>query len=259
MITARVQGGMGNQMFQYAMGWAQANRIGTTFGIDHSIITQYSIAPYKLNQWQISNVVAEKSAATVREQSLPYDQKLVDSIKDGDVLQGYWQTEKYFRNIRESLLRKFVPKLVSRRTLGLYDHIEATNSLAVHVRRGDYLTEPHKSYHGVLPVFYYVEAAEYIYRKVGVERVFMFSDDIEWCRKTFPGNSPVTYVEPGSEAEDIWLMSRCKHAIIANSSFSWWGAWLNQNPEKIVIAPNKWFYQAKEDYKDIVPESWVKV
>jgi len=260
MITIILQGGMGNQMFQYAMGLAQARRLGTNLILDASRLG--GKRPFNLGQWCLSSLVlTQRQEPTVIEQGMPYNQGIVDSIKDGDVLQGYWQSERYFEGVKTELKQIFNPFAPFNESDALLmDKMENTNSIAVHVRRGDYLVEPHKSFHGVLSDFYYGDAITRIWDRVGLDsQFFIFSDDMEWVKKYINGQN-IHYVAPGRESRDIYLMSRCKHAIIANSSFSWWGAWLGEGaPHRCVVAPNKWFDQGQEDYSGIVPNRWERI
>jgi hypothetical protein len=259
MITVKLMGGMGNQMFQYAMGLAVARRLDTRVQLDTSLLGVNR--PLALHQWNIDALqLAPRHAATVHEQGMRYNQATVDSIKDGDVLQGYWQSEKYFYD-PDALRGEFTPLTWSIRSRDLLKQIFQSNSVAVHVRRGDYLNEPHKSFHGILSDKYYADAMTRIWHERGLSaRFFIFSDDIKWVKSNF-SSEPFTFVEPGTESEDIYLMSICNHAIIANSSFSWWGAWLgDKQKNRTVIAPAKWFADGSgEDYSDIVPERWIKI
>lgn len=255
MITIKLMGGMGNQMWQYAFGLAQARRLGVELQVDTSHLG--GKRPLALNQWQIELNLVERQMPTITEQGMGYNQELVNRIKDGDVLQGYWQNEKYINSIEEDLREfVFVPRASINRSLKLLN----SNSVAVHIRRGDYLQEPHKSFHGVLSLKYYLDAFTRIWDERGLDaQFFIFSDDTEWVKKEF-GSERFIFMPSKLEAEDIYLMSLCKHAVIANSSFSWWGAWLGDGKEnRIVIAPKKWFDQANEDYSGIVPDRWVKI
>lgn len=262
-VTVKLMGGMGNQMFQAAMGMAQAARLGTSVQLDPSLLTNPE-RKFALGQWSMYLDLGVKPT-TIHEQGMLYNQKLVDSIKDGDCLQGYWQSEKYFANlIPDAIHQVFTPFApLSDRAKRVQEHIEQNENMCfVHVRRGDYLKEPHKSFHGVLGMSYYSRAASEIFERTNgsVKRFVVFTDDPEWARTQFT-NPFYTVIEPNRESEDIYLMSLCKHAIIANSSFSWFGAWLGDNKKnRTVIAPQKWFTdEAKQDYSDIVPGRWIKI
>ena len=263
MITVKLMGGMGNQMFQYAMGLAQARRLGVELRLDISLLGGKRV--YQLNQWRhIKNELTSGKVSTIHEQGMPYNQALVDSIKDGDVLEGYWQSERYFIDIADTLQRDFFPSVAFvDRMMTIGSPLVDLKAVAVHVRCGDYLTEPTKSFHGTLPWEYYQSAMNYIREKVSSPKFFFFSDDPEWVREHFYTDFSLgeqSIVKSEFEAEDIFLGSQCRHVIIANSSFSWWMAWLGREREdRIVIAPRRWFLNPSEDSSDIVPSRWTQL
>ena len=166
---------------------------------------------------------------------------------------GYFQSEKYFKHCEEAIRQQFEPaddilaKLRSK-----YGTLLDRNTCSIHVRRGDYVNH---YVHEVCGMDYYNSAIEYMKPKVDV--FLVFSDDIGWCKEIFKGN--FIFVEGNEDMEDLFLMSMCKHNIITNSSFSWWGSWLNKNPGKIVIAPEKWFADGGRDIKDLIPDTWIKI
>lgn len=177
-------------------------------------------------------------------------------------LTGWWQSEKFFKNIEDEIKKEFkFPEITDKNNRKIIEKIQNTNSIAVHVRRGDYLND--KGLGGLAPLEYYKRGIGYIENKIKNPVYFIFSNDIEWCRKELNLKENVYYIDwnKGKDSyKDMQLMSLCKHNIIPNSSFSWWGAWLNSNPNKIVVAPEKWFNDCtKMDYSNIVPESWVKM
>lgn len=257
MITARFMGRLGNQMFEYAMARAQAKRLGVELGLD---TTLYRVDhPFQLKQWAgVTERIVERSAPTVYEQGMPYN-PAVESIKDGAVLQGYWQSYKYFSNIWPDLRQVFIPKEFNpdaREKVIAIANVQT--SVAVHVRRGDYLKSPHKEFHGVLSLTYYNTAMTMIREKVNCPTFFIFAEDTEWTKENFQAPDQIV-MEPGREAEDIWLMSLCKHHIIANSSYSWWGAWLAEPEGQVVIAPKNWYASGQEDTRDLLPERWITI
>ena len=189
-----------------------------------------------------------------------------DILKVGqDVfLQGYWNNEKYFKNIENVIRQEFAfrpPPIGKNREL--LERIENCPSVSLHVRRGDYVTDHiTKKLHHTFTFKYYKEAMRTIEKKVKEPNFFVFSDDIEWVKKNITLDHPTVYVDHNDDKhsyEDLRLMSACKHNIIANSSFSWWGAWLNPNPDKIVIAPKKWLNDPKIDTRDVTPKEWIRI
>lgn len=189
-----------------------------------------------------------------------FDSEILD-IQDNCYLFGYWQSDLYFKNIREEILQSFhFPKFkensqnekVSRR-------LKDCRSVSVHIRRGDYL----KVAATLCSISYYEKAITLMKEKVNPELFVIFSDDIAWCKEHFGnliGASETLYVDwnKGKESfRDMQLMSLCQHNIIANSSFSWWGAWLNQNPNKIVMCPSRWMPHGTQP--DVLPSDWIKI
>jgi hypothetical protein len=174
---------------------------------------------------------------------------------------GYWQNEKYFVDIREELLETFkIADTPSEPCSSYMDMIKRKNAVSIHIRRGDYAENPKvKKIHGVLSRDYYTEAIRLIKQQKPEPVFFFFSDDIEWCKLNLPESG--VFVENTSDLEDLYLMSLCKNNIIANSSFSWWGAWLNEDPEKIVVAPRQWFADTglNEIASEICPSSWIRL
>jgi len=178
-------------------------------------------------------------------------------------LSGYWQSEKYFDDvsgiIREEFQLKNEPAGLN---LELVRAMRGSQAVSLHVRRGDYVSNPiAASYHGVCSLEYYRTAIKLIEEKVANPKFYVFSDDIPWCKENLRFPQPATYVDHNSDEpfEDLRLMSFCKHFIIANSSFSWWGAWLSRNQEKIVLAPKKWFLTREKDDRDQVPANWIRI
>jgi hypothetical protein len=289
MIIVRLTDGLGNQMFQYAVARNLAALEATNLKFDISWYQgksktqqkrQYCLDAFKIKEeFAIQNELdyffnpqlAERLRRKVRsifrfspdsmiitEKSFEYDPMPVKSTKNV-YLKGYWQSEKYFCNIREILLEDFSLKLkLSKSIEEKLQEILTCNSISLHIRRGDYVNDEQVTrVHGTLSLSYYKKCLEYIFCYVNNPCVFVFSDDLEWVRQNLNLPCPVTLVN-GNKFEDLMLMSKCKHNIIANSSFSWWGAWLNQNNNKIVCAPEKWFQVSSRSVLYIVPSSWIK-
>jgi hypothetical protein len=203
----------------------------------------------------------------IQEKSLTYDPWLEKKIERDSTLIGYFQCEKYFSEIRNDLLEKFVPNQPLNTFGGIVKDLilkDRDNSIFLTVRRTDYLTSP---FHGVLGMDYYKAALDEILKEVKNPRIYIFSDDPEWCESNFRlhQNQMVAGTfnrtiqgKLGREDQDLCLMSLCKHAILANSSFSWWGNYLNRNPG-VVVAPKQWFLSEDEDPKDIYREGWIKI
>lgn len=291
MVIVRLIGGLGSQMSEYAYAKALESK-GYDVKIDATTFESYTLRGYELDKYNIdlecstkeendryrpNNIVIKilsrilnkiginiLSLKVVREKSFIFNQKLLEINNEAYVI-GDFFSEKYFKDIRSTLLKQFSIK--GRPSSYMKDMevkiSEAANSCFIHVRRGDYFHNKRvNKVHGVCGVDYYQNAAKYVQSQVGSLQYFIFSNDIEWCKENLKIDN-ATYMENQERAsphEDIYLMSLCKHNIIDHSSFCWWGAWLNQNENKIVVAPKKWFSNEKlqKQSRDIYCESWVK-
>jgi hypothetical protein len=284
MIIARLQGGLGNQLFQYAAAKALATRLNRSFKLD--AIT--SLKGDKLRQIALHQLEAGFELATkseirkfvffptlyrhkpalfskigrriYRERSFSFDQKFL-RLRNPIFLDGFWQSPRYFEDI-ESIIRddfQVRPELI-KKVVQKGNELSAAPSIAVHVRRGDFLNPKIAAYHGVLEPGYYEKAIELVKQKIPNATVHFFSDDIEWVKENIPAAASTEFVSsPNRSAiEDFYLMTRCQHHIIANSSFSWWTAWLNDKPGKIVVAPKSWF-AVDLDTKDLIPRDWIQI
>ncbi|MEI7620361.1 MAG: alpha-1,2-fucosyltransferase [Candidatus Falkowbacteria bacterium] len=290
MIITKLTGGLGNQMFQYAVGRAVAERNKTNLKIDlsgyeHQIgITprQYELFLFNIQE-DFSTLEENKkikglelngflkrllnklhvrlgSSNYIIEKHHNFDPTIL-KLEDGVYLEGYWQTEKYFSDIADIIRLEFTLKdKYNNLNPEILNKIDSYNSVSMHIRRGDYVSNQETSeYHGICSLEYYRKAISLIAEKSPNPVVFIFSDDLKWCEENLKIDWPIVFVEGNKGYEDLIMMSRCKHNIIANSSFSWWGAWLNNNPSKMVIAPAEWFADKSINTTDVVPESWTKI
>ena len=188
-----------------------------------------------------------------------FDERVLN-LRDNKYLMGNWLSPKYFQDIRNILLGEIVlDKQLPEKTKTILNDIESCNSVSVHIRRGDYVKYPKL---GVCSDDYYKEAFEYFKKNITNPTFFVFSDEMDYVRKNlyFPENTHFVSNSNIKDYEELVLMSKCSHNIIANSSFSWWGAWLNQNPNKIVIAPKIWRADGKS-IADYVPKelNWIRI
>lgn len=291
ITSVLLMGGLGNQMFQYAFAkaWALENhgdyQLNTSFLEDDSNRESFTRRQYELGVFQMRPVSTSRPLVwgynfknryirflttrlgrrkIVNELSMRYSEDYL-KMRDKKLFIGYFQSERYFSNYRKEILQDltFAAEL-SEKTQALANLIFTAESVSLHVRRGDYITiQANFSHIGVCSLDYYRAAIEYVKNHTNNPTFFVFSDDIEWARENIDvGRNAVFYVDHnvGSRSyEDMYLMSHCRHNIIANSSFSWWGAWLNVNMQKIVVAPRRWFSNEKMDSSDIIPESWIKI
>ena len=198
-----------------------------------------------------------------KEKFFQFDESILEA-PNNVILDGYWQSEKYFSNISDILRRELVIKYQQdSQSYKFSQLIQNTQSISVHIRRMDYIqNKKTNDIHGTCSEEYYFRAILYIVEKVNNPHFFLFSDDPEWARHKLKLNFPTTIVDCNDASrnyEDLRLMSSCKHNIIANSTFSWWGAWLNANSKRIIIAPREWFKDTTRNTKDLIPNSWVKL
>jgi len=289
IVVTKLIGGLGNQMFQYAVARRLAHVHHMRLKLDISGFKDYELRRYELDCLNILAEIASESelarfkkhasvnkwvsrltgkplfysGAVIRERFFQFD-PLILKLNRSVYLEGYWQSEKYFKDIEGIIRREFtIRHEPDRMNTELAAQIHGKNSIALHVRRGDYLSNPVTSkYHGTCSINYYRQAAQRIANSVSQPHFFAFSDDPEWVRENLKLGLPITYVSHNGadkNYEDLRLMSLCKHHIIANSSFSWWGAWLNGNADKIVIAPVKWFDRDEIDTSDLIPKGWIRL
>ncbi len=241
-------------MFELAYGLALQAR-GRQVCYDKSFYTGNTFRKYSLGAFNTPLLFSSPESPKIWEKSLRYDESLLD-VKFGTVI-GYFQSEKYFDSISHIVRREFVfrESLNREYAMGMYQEICSTpNSIALHVRRQDYVAL--QQFHGLVPLGYYNEGIARIRATYPDSQVFVFSDDINWCIENVEGS----IVLGTTEYEDMQLMAACQHAVIANSSFSWWGAWLGDNkPDRVVVAPQRWFTDPNMDSTDIVPDRWVRL
>ena len=287
MISVRLEGGLGNQMFQYACGRALALRSGHELLLDTALLHRPELTtprPYGLGVFNLAarlatpEDLAEKLSAfarlkamvghhtspvwqTIREPHFHFAPDLFPAQFQRLALTGYWQSEKYFCDHADVIRRDFSlrPECAARLDAALLERMSSTASVSLHIRRGDYVTNAHTlQYHGVCSLDYYQRAAALVAAQVRAPEFFVFTDDPAWARENLKLDFPQHLVSDGrwQDFEELILMSRCRHHIIANSSFSWWGAWLDPRPDKIVCAPHDWFQNAPHDTRDLLPAAW---
>ncbi|QTL97698.1 alpha-1,2-fucosyltransferase [Iocasia frigidifontis] len=274
MKIVRITGGLGNQMFQYAFYLSLKERF-TDVKLD---ITPYILSKFHYG-YELSKVFGIKADLAINEE-IDYlinnsDSKLstifierqfnfdkeVFEIK-GDVLYyGYWQTEKYFKSIDGIIKKEFVFKRpLDNKNIEIVDQINEVNSVSLHIRRGDYVSI--KNVARICTLEYYQKAVKLIKEKINKPVFYICSDEIEWVKENIRLEENTVFVDwnKGEDSyKDMQLMSLCKHNILANSSFSWWAAWLNNNKNKMVIAPSRWFNDETENIRDLIPDGWFKI
>lgn len=289
MIITALNGGLGNQLFQYAFGLAVAKRCGADLKFDIQALQASESRPFALDKFNISHEIATPNdirrilemdmgflrciAGRASQRALRYysnryleeaNISCVNSnsfnISDNVYLKGYWQNENYFRSIAKEVKSSVILKApLCDNSQKVANQINTANSVGIHIRRGDYVSNPTaNAHHGICSLEYYSEAIQLVLNSFPSAKFFVFSDDIPWCIENLNFNSDAIYVNHnGSESshEDFALLSMCKHHIIANSSFSWWAAWLNDALGK-TIAPKNWYRSSHRKTQDIIPSRW---
>ena len=288
MIIIQLNGGLGNQMFQYAMGRFLSLKHNTPLKLDITCFGLQSKRKFLLNELNIAAQIATEDEIyltrnfsknrilrklfTIYQKNLPYWKRsqIIEKnpgIADLKVLRcpktcylsGYWQSEKYFLTITDTLKNEL--KLINELPVSLQkfkkEIFDNPGSVSVHVRRGDYVSEV--TNHWVCPISYYQEAIALILQKIPRPHFYFFSDDIQWTKDNIRLEVPCTYINPsGNDVWDLELMKNCRSHINANSSFSWWGAWLGERTNSLVIVPNKWFVD-RPFPEDRIPGRWKKI
>ncbi|MEY4986541.1 MAG: hypothetical protein RL567_320 [Bacteroidota bacterium] len=291
MVIIKVSGGLGNQLFQFALGVAIEETLGYQVKYD---LQEYSLSGYR--KFDLDKFVGDLKIASIEEiaqkynlfqkikflifkswgfpfglkglkyyleRKFQFDEKVFD-LADDVYLSGYWQSEKYFINHRIKLLECIkISDSDLPENLKYLNQIRSSNSVSIHVRRGDYISNPQaKSIYATCDLGYYEKAIQHISTKFEDLTFFVFTDDMEWVKTHFSKFERMIFVNVNhvdTAFEDLKLMSNCKHNIIANSTFSWWAAWLNKNAGKVVIAPNRWYTQKWRNSANLIPVDWLRL
>lgn len=296
MIIIQLRGGLGNQMFQYALGrrletldgqdvrYDLAGFEGDFYGRSYALGC-FDVAVRFAEPGDVESVLADANRLNgaqrvirrllrwrigryglITERGYGFDASVLN-LRSGACLRGYWQSEKYFTPVANRVRSDFTlkPDLQARLDASTLEGIAGTNSVGVHVRHqygrsADGRVDPAAfAFHGTLPMGYYHAAFGEMTKRVRNPRFFVFSDDIDWCRANLRADAPLQFVASRHDFEDLWLMRLCKHQITANSSFSWWAAWLNGSPHKVVVAPKAWVTDAGIDTADVCPAGWLRI
>jgi hypothetical protein len=293
MIIVKLYGGLGNQMFQYATAKRLAHQNNSElkldishydnlvlpnglpyrsfdlpiFNIKESIATTDEINLFKNNP----NSFFKKIQRKIRNKIIPYTSIYEPHfhffsellyIKGNIYIDGYWQSEKYFKDIEDVIRKNFELEVtLTAEGLELLNKIKSTNAICLNIRRQEFASNVHVDQ--FIGLEYIDKAIQMILKKVDQPHFFIFSDELSWCKQHLKTNESYTFVEEhlyGEKFKDcLFFMTSCKHYIIPNSTFGWWAAWLNARPDKIVIAPDKWLKDKSKDTKDLLPESWIRL
>lgn len=293
VVIARILYGLGNQLFQYATARRLAHVLDAELKLDITCFQHWKVYPYRLNLFQVRETLASpeecarfnsiaipsylgklwfrlRQIVTLRDWTILYENEVgpadprVLNAKGNVYLGGYWQSEKYFRDIRDILRQEFAlkpePDAENRR---LAAEIGGCESVSLHVRHGWDVTDAYSGRAvGTCDLDYYARCIAEIGRRVKNPHLFLFSDHMEWARQNIRAGfpiTPVTHNGPERDYEDFRLMGLCRHHIISNSSFSWWAAWLSPHEDPVVLAPRRYCKDPRIDTRDIVPEAWTRL
>ncbi|MGO3738509.1 MAG: alpha-1,2-fucosyltransferase [Marinomonas foliarum] len=287
MVVVKITGGLGNQLFQYATGKALAKKLSCELALDLSFYPTQTLRKYELDKFNIKARIATTKEISLsgggndvvsrlmrkfgltsvifpqyikEHESIKYVEK-IDQCKSGAFLDGYWQNPSYFSQIKPELLQDFLPKApLSEPAFARKTQIEQSSTpVSLHVRRGDYVDNAHtNSVHGTCGLDYYRAAVNKVLETVENPTFYVFSDDIEWCKENLGSLGQLVYIDDTQSAiDDLMLMSFCQHHIIANSTFSWWAAWLGDIG--LTIAPRQWFSDLSRNSIDIYPSKWLLI
>ena len=289
MFIFHLVGGLGNQMFQYAAAKSLSIKRGIPFKVFYQDVDKNLGRKYNLDIFRLSIDLANKNADIFSRRFMRLKSKIQNclgfkgdnhfifermdfvfdktffNIPDNSIIYGFWQSEKYFIDIVKELREDFQIKLPpTGENFKIFNQINNdAKSVSLHIRRGDYVKfEKTNKIHGICTMDYYLNAIELISSKIGQPSFYIFSDDMNWVKDNFKIPYKTIFVDINNEQqchEDLRLMSICKHNIIANSSFSWWGAWLNSNSCKIIISPIKWMNIDNYNTCDLIPETWIRI
>ena len=287
MIVARIEGGLGNQLFQYAFGTQLAYQHNTELVLDLSSYASKPAHGYMLDRCSIrarelkseerqripgrygegkrsllqALAFAGKELTRVRERPFGFSEKYM-SAPDDSYLVGYWQSERFFRDVTTNIREQFRPAVsMSSETLRIRDRMLNSSSIAIHLRRGDYITTKPMAARN-LSLDYYRECVVSQLERRPESEVYVFSNDIPWCRANLDLPRPVYFVEHTNNAtahEDLWLMTAAECLVIANSTFSWWGAYLGERQERTVFTPKSWYHPNTLDDQSINCKDWILV
>ena len=287
MIAFKAQGGLGNQLFQYAtarrlalqhdcplvvdLHWFNCPRAGETprpLELTHYRVIMRSATLREQVCWTPMRFRWARylqpilPLQLVREHGFSVNAEVL-SAPPNSYLSGFWQSEAYFIDIREQLLTELNPVTPpGPEDLRVIERIQQGDAVSVHVRRGDYVSLASASaYHGLCALDYYHKAIHYIASRVENPSLFVFSDDPAWTKANLQSSFPTYYVDHNMASDafqDLRLMSLCRHHILANSSFSWWGAWLSRSQEGLVVAPERW-YAVDRPTPDLIPSRWIRM
>ncbi len=291
MIIVRLKGGRGNQMFQYALGRALSLKNDTILKLDTTYLENktkrknFTFRNFDLSIFNIKAEIAKTSdlpffyrflngrfvfifEALVNkfklggglEKKFSFNENILN-LKDGAYVSGYWQSPKYFSEIESTIRNDFSLKELPLQNIQDKAHeIKNTDSVCIHVRRGDYVGNP---FYDVTDLDFYKKGIDLIRSQKNISKIYVFSDDIDWCKENLKFDIETFFVDDSFNGDKnegtMYLMSFCKNFVISNSTFAWWGAWLAPSSDKIVVCPKRWFGDDIIDTSDLIPKEWIRI
>lgn len=297
MIIVNLKGGLGNQMFQYAIGYCLSKKKNTSLYFDTRLMEEHKINPpprnvprdYDLDVFDIEKKLVKKkdlfkvllfsknyrirkyttivldklSLFAFYEKNRLYDQRILDSKYKNLYLDGLWQSEKYFKHNRDDILKIYNFDKIKNNSenVNFLNKINFNKSICLNVRRTDFINNPE---HNLVNIQYYKKAIQKIQSIIGNDiELYIFSDDLDWCKKNFSFINKKFFIEHNLAGYKfynyLYLMSNFKNFIIPNSSFAWWAAWLSEKNDKVIIVPEKWSGLVNQELIDIIPQNWIKI
>ena len=297
MIIVNLKGGLGNQMFQYAIGYCLSKKKNTSLYFDTRLMEEHKINPpprnvprdYDLDVFDIEKKLVKKkdlfkvllfsknyrirkyttialdklNLFAFYEKNRLYDQRILDSKYKNLYLDGLWQSEKYFKHNRDDILKIYNFDKIKNNSenVNFLNKINFNKSICLNVRRTDFINNPE---HNLVNIQYYKKAIQKIQSIIGNDiELYIFSDDLDWCKKNFSFINKKFFIEHNLAGYKfynyLYLMSNFKNFIIPNSSFAWWAAWLSEKNDKVIIVPEKWSGLVNQELIDIIPQNWIKI
>lgn len=296
MIILRLKGGMGNQMFQYAFGRVLSikNNTELAFNIEayedkseRPFAPLFTVRTYDLDVFNVKARIAKKNEIpflyrmyfkgslmtlidAIRRRVFKHEAQEIYARKfnpsmlllgKNSYIDGFFQSPKYFEGYEDVIRADFTLKNIPNENIkNLYNEISNSRSLCIHIRRGDFIGNKE---HDILDKDYYKKALDIMKNRVKIDKIYIFSDDVAWCKDNMSFGYPTIFVDndyAGFKGEGhMYLMSGCKNFIIPNSTFSWWGAWLSKNEAKKVIAPKVWIKDPNVDMSDLILKDWITI
>jgi len=273
-VVCRLQGGLGNQLFQFAASYSLAVRLNAEIIFDTSgypdqvfgrelELTKFALGHQENVKFEVLKKQYQDHRSVTEDHVRRFDPSMWKSLSESTLLHGYFQSEKYFENLHSKITDLIRLTHSCDRLQAAFEQIlSVENPVALHVRRGDYVTNPVVARkRSVCDLGYYKRAVDRLNSVVPNATVFAFSDDRIWVEKQLSKDLNIVLLDEFSTVADLMLMASCKHFIIANSTYSWWGAWLGEKKDSVIVAPSRWFSEPSLERNaiDVVPTRWIRL